>query len=155
MSQNQISKRALEELQEQLNHLKSVKRKEISKAIGEAREHGDLKENSAYHAAKQEQSLNELKIAQLEAKLSVAEVMEEAERPKDVVSLGSKVKYVDLESETVREYTIVSELEANIREKKISSTTSVGNGLLGCKKEEVVEIETPGGTMKYKILEIS
>ena len=155
MSQNQISKKAYDELAGQLNQLKTVKRKAIVKAIGEAREHGDLKENSAYHSAKQEQSLNEAKIAQLEAKLDAAEIVEMDERPKGVVSLGSTVKYQDLESDQIREYTIVSELEANIREKKISSTTPVGNGLLGCKKGEVVEITAPAGVMKYKILEIT
>lgn len=155
MSQYQISKKKHDELTEQLNQLKTVKRKAISKAIGEAREHGDLKENSAYHMAKQEQSLNEAKIVELEAKLLDAEVVEEAERPKGIVSIGSKVKYQDLESEEFREYTIVSELEANIFEKKISSTTPVGNGLLGCKKGEVVEIDAPAGTLKLKVLEIS
>ena len=155
MSSNQISKKAYDELTEQLNELKFVRRKAIAKAIGEAREHGDLKENSGYHAAKQEQSLNEAKISQLQEKLDAAEIVEEKERPKGIVSMGSKVKYKNLETELINEYTIVSELEANIFEKKISSTTPVGRAFLGSKKGETVEVLAPGGVMKYKILEIS
>ncbi len=155
MSGDLISKKSYDELMEQLNHLKNVKRKEISKAVGEAREHGDLRENSAYQSARQEQSLNEAKIRELEERLKSAEIMEEEERSKDFVSLGSKVKYKNVETGDVMEYTIVSDIEANVFQKKISASTPVGEAMLGAEKGATVEVLAPAGIIKYKILEIS
>jgi len=149
-----ISKEAYDELQAKLQFLKTDKRHQIAKAIGEAREHGDLKENSAYHEARKDQSLNEAKITELEARLSNAEIMKDEARPKGFVSLGSKVKFQNLETEDIREYIIVSDLEANIFEKKISCDTPMGSALLGAKKDEIVEVLAPVGLMKLKVLEI-
>jgi len=155
MNRGQISQKAFDELNEQLMQLKNVKRKEISKAIGEAREHGDLKENSAYHEARKEQSLNEAKIAGLEEKLKDAEIISEVERPKGIVSIGSKVKYQNLTTDDINEYIIVSDLEADITQRKISSETPVGEAMLGAKKGETIEVLVPAGLLKLKVLEIS
>jgi len=152
---NFISKKGYEELQEQLKYLKNVKRKEISKAVGEAREHGDLRENAGYHEARKDQSMNEAKITELETKLENAEVLEDTKRANDVVSIGSKVKFKNLQYDEINEYTIVSEMEANILEKKISSETPMGSALLDAKKGETVEVHAPMGTFKIKVLEIS
>jgi transcription elongation factor GreA len=155
MNDYSISKKAYEGLKEELNRLKSVKRKEITRAIQEAREHGDLKENSAYHEAKKEQSLNESRITDLENKLSVANVIEKKQGPSSSVIMGSKVKIKDVKSKEILEYTLVSELEANILEDKISTTSPLGKALLYRKTNEVFEFDAPLGVMKYKILKIS
>src|SRR3989339_186682 len=148
----QISKEGFQKLTEELNHLKNVKRKEIAKAIGEAREHGDLRENSAYHEARKEQSFNEAKITELEAKLSDVQIIDDSDKPKDCVSLGSKVKFKSVDADEVREYTVVSDLEANIFEKKISCETPMGEAFMGAKKGEIVEVLAPAGLMKFQIV---
>ena len=155
MSEKHISKKGFKELSDQLKYLKTVKRKEIAKAVNEAREQGDLRENAGYHEARKEQGLIEAKIKELEARLSSAEIIEDAEKVKGVVSLGSKVKYVILDSKEIREYTVVTELEANALEKKISESTPVGSALLGAKIGETVEVMAPMGPMKIKIVEVS
>lgn len=155
MGEEQISQKTFDELSAQLKFLKTVKRHEIAKAVGEAREHGDLKENSGYHEARKDQSLNEAKIKELEKKIESAKVVEGADRPKDVVSLGSKVKFKNLETDDVKEYTLVSELESDILENKVSASTPVGDALLGAKVGETVEVIAPLGIMKFKILSIS
>ena len=139
---------------QELEHLKNVKRKELSKAIGEARAHGDISENAEYDAAKERQALNEQKIAQLEAKLSHARILDDEKIPKDEVLLGAKVKLRDLESKEEFEYTFVSELEADYAQGKISIDSPVGRGLLGHKEKEVIQINIPAGILKYKILKI-
>jgi transcription elongation factor GreA len=150
-----MTKKAYEEFQEKLKYLKTVRRKEIAKAVGEAREHGDLKENSAYHEAKQEQGLNEARIRELEEKLNNVQVVDENAGPKDIVRLGSTVRLKDMKSGYEMEYTIVSELEADIFQNKISTSSPVGEALIGCKKGEVIEVEVPAGTVKYEILSIN
>jgi len=155
MSDTYLSKKAYEKLNEKLKYMKSVKRREISKAIGEAREHGDLKENSAYHEAKKEQGLNEMRIAELEEKLRNVRIIDDKNIPKDKVVIGSTVKLKDLDSREKLEYTIVSELEADIFQNKISTSSPVGGALLNRKKNDVIEIEVPKGMVRYKILNIS
>ncbi|OGC22201.1 hypothetical protein A2291_01240 [candidate division WOR-1 bacterium RIFOXYB2_FULL_42_35] len=155
MSGEQMGRKAYEEFKEKLKHLKGVKRKELSKAVGEARDHGDLKENSAYHEAKKDQGLNEAKIRDLEARLENMQVVEDGDINKDQVRLGLTVKLKELKSGDEVEYKVVSELEADIFENKISATSPLGDALLGHKLNEVVEFEAPLGTMKYKILKIS
>jgi transcription elongation factor GreA len=150
-----ISKEAYEEFKARLAELKGVKRSAISKAIGEAASHGDLKENSAYHEAKKEQSLNESRIADLEQKLRVAKVVEKKKVASTDVTLGSKVKIKDVKTKEVLEYTLVSELEANIDENKISTTTLLGKALMYHEVNDIVEFEAPLGPMKYKIMKIS
>ncbi|MBI5700785.1 transcription elongation factor GreA [Candidatus Saganbacteria bacterium] len=152
MGGNQISKKGYDELSRQLKHLKTGKRREIAKAVNEAREQGDLRENAGYHEARKEQSLIESKIKELESRLKMAEIVEDEEKVKDIVSRGSKVKYMILDTKDVREYTIVSELEANALEKKISETTPVGSALMGAKKGDVLEVLAPMGVMKIKVM---
>jgi len=154
MSDTYLSRKAYEEFKEKLKYLKTVKRRGIAKAIGEAREHGDLKENSAYHEAKKEQSLNEARIADLEEKLRNVRIIDDKNIPKDRVAMGSTVKLKDLESKTQSGYTIVSELEADIFQNKISTASPLGSALLNGKKNDVVEIEVPRGIVRYKILDI-
>jgi transcription elongation factor GreA len=155
MSNYTLSKKAYEELKSKLDDLKNVKRKAIVKAIQEAREHGDLKENSAYHEAKKEQSLNESKIAQLEEKLSMAEVVDDRKTAYSEAVAGATVKIKDLKTKETLTFTLVSDLEANILENKISTSVPLGKALLYHKVNETVEFEAPLGTIKYKILKIS
>lgn len=150
-----LTREAYEKMREELRLLKSVKRKELSKEIGEAREKGDISENAEYDAAKEAQALNEKKINELEGKLGRVEIIDDAKIPKDKVSIGSVVKLKDLESAEIEQYILVSELEANYAEGKISISSPIGKGLLGYKKEDIVEICIPSGVIKYKILEIS
>ena len=152
---NQMTKESYKKLEEKLNHLKTVRRKEISRAVGEAREHGDLRENSAYHSAKDEQGLNEMKIRELEAQLANAEVVDGKDlRESGEVRLNSTVRIKDLASEREHVYTIVTESEADIFEKKISTSSPVGEALFGQKVGDVIEVEAPAGKIKYKIMEI-
>ncbi len=149
---SEMTKESYEKLKQKLEELKK-RRGVISKTIGEAREHGDLRENSAYHTAKDEQGLNEMRIKELEAKLehvTVVDKMPEGEG----VRLGSTVKLEMLGSERICEYTLVSAMEADVLENKISPDSPVGGALLGAKVGEVIEVEAPRGLIRYKILEI-
>lgn len=139
-------------MQEKLAELKA-KRGVISKTIGEAREHGDLKENSAYHEAKKDQGLNEMRIKELEEKLKSAVVSEEKGAAGEI-ALGSTVKLKALDNNDEFEYTLVSEMEADILENKISPASPVGDALLGQKAGDLVEVQTPRGWVKYKVLEV-
>jgi len=142
-------------LLEELEYLKTVKRRELSKAVGEARAHGDISENAEYDAAKEAQALNEKRIIELEEKLSRGRVIDDEYMPKDEVLIGATVKLKDLHSEEELEYTLVSEIEADYSQGKISIASPVGQGLLGHKENEIVEIKTPAGILRYKILRIS
>lgn len=150
----QMNRKAYEEFSEKLKYLKSVKRGEISKAIGEAREHGDLKENAAYHEAKKDQSLNEMIIKDLEEKLTDVEVVEDDGKPKDHVVMGCTVKLKDMGNNSTRECIIVSELEADVFQNKISVDSPLGNAIINCKVNDIAEVEAPRGLIKYQILEI-
>ena len=144
-----------EKLRKELKFLKTVRRRELSKAIGEARDHGDISENAEYDAAKEAQGMNEKKIAQLEGKLSNAQILDDTHMAKDEALIGATVKLKDLNSKEVLQYTLVSELEADFSEGKISVTSPIGKGLLGHKVNKTVEIKVPAGILKYKILKIS
>ena len=144
-----------QKLMEELEFLKTVKRRELSKAVGEARAHGDISENAEYDAAKEAQALNEQRIAELEEKLSHARILDYENIPKDEVLIGATVKLKDLSTEEELEYTLVSELEADYAQGKISISSPVGQGLLGRKENEIAEIKTPAGVLRYKILKIT
>lgn len=149
-----MTKENYEKIEAKLAELKK-KRAVISKAIGEAREHGDLRENSAYHAAREEQGINEMKIRELEAKLSSAEIVAKSElESADCVTLGSVVKVKALDTGQEFEYTIVSEEEADVLEDKISTDSPVGGAVVNEKAGAIVEVEVPRGKVKYKILSI-
>ncbi|MBN1354428.1 MAG: transcription elongation factor GreA [Candidatus Omnitrophica bacterium] len=144
-----------EKIRKEIEHLKKTKRKKLSKAIEEARSHGDISENAEYDAAKEAMALNEKKIAELEERLGRAQILDESRIPKDEALIGATVKLKDTDSGEIMQYTLVSELEADYSQGKISVTSPIGKGLLGHKKSEIVEIEVPAGTLRYKILEIS
>lgn len=152
---NFISREGYKKLIKGLEYLKTVERKELSKAVGEAREKGDLKENAEYDAAKDAQALNEKRIADLEAKLSRAQIIDDRNIANDKVLIGATVKLKDIDSGDEVEYTLVSELEADYSQGKISIKSPVAKNLLGHKENETVEIKVPAGTLKYKILKIS
>jgi len=144
-----------EKLMTELEYLKTKKRRKISKAIGVAREMGDISENAEYDAAKNEQAHNEKKIAELEDKLARARIIEHENIAKDKILIGATAKLKDLDTEEELKYTLVSEEEADYDQNKISISSPVGKALLNHKKNDVVEITIPAGILKYKVLEIS
>jgi len=135
--------------------LKTKKRREISKAIGEAIAHGDISENAEYTTAKDAQGLNERKILELEEKLSRGKIIENEDIPADKVLIGATVKLKNLDTDEELQYTLVSELESDFSQRKISINSPVGQGLLGYKVGEIAECKIPAGTLRYKILNIS
>jgi len=140
---------------EEIAYLESVKRPEISRAIAEARDKGDLSENAEYDAAKEAQGMLEMKIAQLKDLVANARILDETKLNTDEVQILNRVKIKNVANGAVMEYTIVADSEANLREKKIASSTPIAQGLLGHKLGEVVEIRVPSGLMKFEIIEIS
>ena len=150
-----LSRDGYEKLRKELEQLKTVKRRELSKAIGAARAHGDISENAEYDAAKDAQGLNEKKIAELEQKLATAQMIDEDNMSKDEVLVGATVKLKDLKGGGEITYTIVSEEEADFSEGKISISSPVGSGLMNHKKGDTVEITVPAGVLRYEILDIS
>ena len=142
-------------LLDELEYLKTVKRRQLSKAVGEARAYGDLTENAEYDAAKNAQAQNERRVAELEQKLSQARIIEDHDIPADVVLIGATVELKDLDSGEELKYLLVSEVEADFSQGKISVTSPVGSALLNHKENEIVEIKIPAGTLRYKILKIS
>ncbi|MCX5708787.1 MAG: transcription elongation factor GreA [Candidatus Omnitrophica bacterium] len=150
-----LTKKGYEKLSEELEYLKNVRRREISKAIGLAREHGDLSENAEYDAAKDAQGYNEKKISELEEKLSQVRIIEDQDIPHGEVLIGATVKLKDLDNGEELEYTLVSEEESDYEQNKIAITSPIGMGLLSHKENEEVDIKVPAGILRYKILKIS
>jgi transcription elongation factor GreA len=138
-----------------LEHLKTVKRRQLSKAIGEARAHGDISENAEYDAAKDAQGLNEKKISELENKLALARILDDTGISSDEVLIGATVRLKDLDSNEELEYTLVSEMEADYDSGRISISSPIGINLLNHKLDEEIEIKIPAGIIRYKILKIS
>lgn len=149
-----LTKKGHQKLLEELEYLKTTKRRQLSKAIGEARAHGDISENAEYDAAKDAQGMNEKRIAELEDKLSSARILDD-NISADEVLIGARVKLKDLDTDEELEYTLVSGEEANYEENKISISSPIGGALLNHKVNETVEIKIPAGLLKYKILKIS
>ena len=144
----------VKKLEEELEYLKTVKRKEITEKIKVALGYGDLSENSEYDEAKNDQAFTEGRIIQLENMLKNAVVVDESEIPKDKVSVGSIVKVMDYEFDEEVEYTIVGSAEADPMNFKISNESPVGSALLGKKVGDVVEVAFPSGVSKFEVLEI-
>ena len=140
---------------EEIAYLESVKRPEISRAIAEARDKGDLSENAEYDAAKEAQGMLEMKIAQLKDMVANARIIDESKLNCEEVQILNRVKIKNVNNGMVMEYTIVADSEANLKEKKIASSTPIAQGLLGHKKGDIVEIRVPSGLMKFEIVEIS
>ena len=134
--------------------METVKRPEIAAQIAEARDKGDLSENAEYDAAKEAQGLLEMKIAQLKDIVSKTRILDESNLRTDIIQILNKVKIRNTKNNAVMEYTLVSETEANLREGKIAVSTPIGQGLLGKKKGDVVEIKVPSGLMSFEVLEI-
>lgn len=149
-----LTQEGLKKLEEELEYLKTVKRREIAARIKQAIDFGDISENSEYDEAKNEQAFVEGRIAALEEKLRNAKVIDDLDISTETVTIGSKIKVKDLETGDVFEYTIVGSAEANPIEFKISNESPVGSALLGAQKGSVVEVTVPDGVIKYEILDI-
>lgn len=144
----------LKKLEDELEYLKGQKRREVAERIKQALSFGDLSENSEYDEAKNEQAQVETRIVQLEKLLKNAKVIDEDEVTTDVVSVGSKVKMLDMEFNEEVEYSIVGSTETDPDNFKISNESPVGAAVIGRKVGDVVEVEVPIGIVKYKILDI-
>ncbi len=141
-------------LKEEIEHLSTVKRREVAERIKQAREFGDIAENSEYDDAKNEQAMLEHRIATLEERLKNARVIAKNEITTDVVSVGTRVRLRDVDAKETIEYTIVGSAEANPAEQKLSNESPVGKAIIGRKKGETVEVTAPRGSLKYKIMDI-
>jgi transcription elongation factor GreA len=142
-------------LEAELKHRQQEERPRIVEAIAEARSHGDLSENAEYHSAKEAQSHNEGRIAELEDKLSRAEVIDVTKLSGSTVMFGATVTLVDEDTEEKKVYQIVGESEADVKAGKVSITSPTARALIGKKKGDTVEVNTPGGGKSYEILKVS
>lgn len=150
-----MSREGYDKFVKELETLKTTKRREIADDIAKARAFGDLKENAEYDAAKNNQALNEKRIADMEEKLARIQIIDETKIPKDQVFIGAKVLLKDLKTDEEFTYSIVTADEANFDENKISVTSPIAKGLLGLKVGEVAQIRIPAGMLQYKVLKIT
>jgi transcription elongation factor GreA len=150
-----VTKETFEKMKAELHHLKSVDRPAASRAIAEAREKGDLKENAEYDAAKEAQGMLEAKIALLDGEVATARIVDESTIDTSKVSILTKVKVTNLNAKKQVTYQIVSETEADLKAGKISVTSPIGKGLLGKHVGEIAEITAPAGVIKFKVEDIS
>jgi transcription elongation factor GreA len=142
-------------LREELQHLKTVKRPAVINAIAEARAHGDLKENAEYHAAREQQSFIEGRILEIEAKLSNAQVIDITQIPNTgKVIFGATVALLNVNADQKVIYTIVGDDEADINLKKISVSSPIARAMIGKSVDDVIEVQTPEGTIEYEITEV-
>ncbi len=148
---NYVKKETFEQMKAELHHMRSVERPNASKAIGEAREKGDLKENAEYDAAKEAQGLLEAKIKQLETIIATARIVDESNIDTSKVSILTKVTLTNLNTKKKVTYQIVSEKEADLKLGKISASSPIGRGLLGKVVGESAEITVPAGVIKFKV----
>ena len=150
-----LSKEGMEKLKDELNYLKSIERPKIINQIAEARDKGDLSENAEYDAAKEAQGLLEARIARLENELSKSRVLDEKNIDLSTAKLLTTVEIENIQSKQKMSYTLVSESEADLKNKKISISSPIGRGLIGKKVGEIVDISVPSGIIKFKILDIT
>ncbi|MBK1624273.1 transcription elongation factor GreA [Afifella marina] len=143
------------QLESELKRLTSEERPRIIQAISEARAHGDLSENAEYHAAKEQQSLNEGRIAELEDKLSRADIIDVSKLTGSTVKFGAKVKLVDEDTDEEKTWQIVGDMEADVRLGRISISSPIARALIGKSVGDSVEVAAPGGAHSYEILEIA
>ncbi len=151
---NILTYEGVKKYEEELDHLKLVRRQEVAQKIKEAREQGDLSENAEYDAARDEQRDIEARIEELEKILKNAEVVDEEEVDLDTISIGCKIKILDIEFNEEVEYKIVGSTEANSIKGKISNESLVGKALMGRKIGDLVDVDTPAGVVSYKVLDI-
>ena len=149
-----LTQEGYNKLEQELNYLKTEERTAIAERIKVALGFGDLSENAEYDEAKGAQAENEVKIAELEAKLRNAKIIDESEIDTKTVQIGNTVKVHDIEFDEDIDYTIVGSTEVSLAENKISNESPLGKALLGAKKVEIVEVNAPAGIIKYKILAI-
>ena len=147
--------KGFQNLEEELQRLKAVERPRIIAAISEARAHGDLSENAEYHAAKEQQGLNEARVAEIEDKINRAEVIDISRMSGDTIKFGATVTLSDEDSGDKVTYTIVGDTEANLRDRKISISSPIGRALIGKSKGESVDVTTPKGTRTFEVLKVS
>lgn len=150
-----MTKEGADKLRQELNFLKSERRHQIIRAIEEARAHGDLSENAEYHAAKEEQGMNEARISILEDKLARAQVIDPASIDSDSIVFGAKVELVDAETEKTVVYQIVGEDEADLAAGKISITSPIARALIGKEEGDEAIVRAPGGEREYEIIKVS
>lgn len=143
-----------QKLEEELHRLKAEERPRIIQAIAEARSHGDLSENAEYHAAKEAQGLNEAKVAELEDKLSRADIIDTTKLSGTTVKFGATVTLVDEDTEEKVKYKIVGDTEASVKDGKISISSPIARALIGKSKGEAAEVMTPKGARSYEILKV-
>lgn len=149
-----MTQEGYDKLEAERDELVSVRRKDVSEKLKEARSYGDLSENAEYDAAKDEQRDIELRIEELEKLLKNAEVVDEDEIDLDKISIGCKVRVYDVDFDEEMEFRIVGSTEANSLQNKISNESPVGQALMGKKAGDVVDVETQAGVIQYKVLEI-
>ena len=149
-----LTQEGYDNLEKELEYLKTEKRTEISERIKIALGFGDLSENSEYDEAKNAQAANEMKIAELENKIRYAKIIDESEIDTKTVQVGNIVTVLDMEYDEKCEYTIVGSTEVKLAENKISNESPIGAALMGAKKNQIVEAQTPGGVIKFKVLDI-
>lgn len=142
-------------LEEELQRLKGTERPRIIAAISEARAHGDLSENAEYHAAKEQQGLNEARIGEIEDKISRAEVIDVSQLSGDVIKFGAIVTLTDEDSGEKATYRIVGDSEANLRDRKISISSPIARALIGKSKGDSVDVTTPKGIRTFEVIKVS
>ena len=150
-----LTQEGYDNLEKELERLKTVERYEIAERIKVALGFGDLSENSEYDEAKNAQAQNEIKIAELEEKIKYAKIIDESEVDLETVQVGNIVKVLDIEFNEEIEYTIVGSTEVDVVANKISNESPLGAALLGKRKKDIVEVQAPVGVIKYKITKIS
>ena len=155
MAVTYMTKDGYKKLVDEVNHLESVKRPEITKQIAEARDKGDLSENAEYDAAKEAQGILESKIAQLKELIANARLIDEDRIGTDTIQILNKVTIRNVKNNQTMQYTLVSESEANLKEGKIAVNTPIAKGLLGKKVGDRVDIQVPSGIMSFKVEDIS
>ena len=149
-----ITKKGYEALKAELDRLRKIERPKVIEAIAEARGHGDLSENAEYDAAKERQGFIEARIAELERKMADARIVEIAGRTSETIVFGATVVVVEQESQQKRQYMLVGQDEADLKDGKISVQSPVGRALIGKRVGELVEVTTPARVVEYEVLEI-
>ena len=155
MNRVPLTKKGAEELKEELNELKTVTRPQIVEAIATAREHGDLKENAEYHAAREQQSFAEGRIQELESVLSTAQIIDVANLGVEGrVVFGATVELEDLDTEETVVYQIVGDVEADIKQNKIAVSSPIARALIGKEEGDIATVNAPAGIREYEIIEV-
>jgi len=154
MNKIYLTQEGYEKLKKELEHLKTKKRRQFSQEIGKARALGDISENAEYDAAKEAQGLNEKRISEIEDSLARAQIIDESRMSSDEVLIGATVKIEDIGTSEEETYMLVSETEADFANGSISVISPVGKALIGHRKGDVIDIDVPAGTLKYRIIEI-